>query len=212
MDNGSVILQQRVGPSSPIADGSQNLYPTVNRFSSALVAGYSAEYEEYVSRGECYCACNQSVVTWGTVLTATAVTFTLYNPAGSPVDLVLLSTGITFAACSTAGSLVYAANVNNAAVIPATNTLLTVRNARLDGSGGFGIAYSVTTLPAAPVAIRTAAFGPVTATAATGAIVDDVKGGIVIGPNTAVTIQGITIVGTGLVSMLWRERLRIKAA
>ena len=182
-----------------------------DRFGSLRTSRYAADLEEIASRGEVFYACNQAVVTWGTALTATAVTFTLYNPIGSPVDLVVLWTGLTIVTSTTAGSIVYAANVNNSAAAPATNTALVVRNAKLDASAGYGIAYSVTTLPAAPVAIRTLAFGPVTATASTGSIFDDVKGGIVLGPNTALTIQGITIVGTGLASMAWRERKRLAA-
>lgn len=206
-----VTLKSTVGPVNPAADNTDVGGLRSDRFGSLRTSQYAADYEEMVARGEVMCAANQSAVTWGTALTATAVTFTLYNPVGSPVDLVVLWTGITVVTSTTAGSVVYAANVNNAAVIPATNTTLTVRNAKLDGSAGYGIAYSVTTLPAAPVAIRTLAFGPVTATAGTGTISDDVKGAIVLGPNTAVTIQGITIVGTGLVSMFWRERKRLAA-
>jgi hypothetical protein len=202
-------LQFTVGPTVPQSDGAVITSPRIDRFGSSRFALYAADYEEMASRGEVMYAANQSVVTWGTALTATAVTFTLYNPLGSPVDLVLLNVGLTIVTSSTAGSIVLAANVNNAAAVPATNTALTVRNAKLDGSAGFGIAYSVTTLPAAPVAIRTLAFGPVTATASTGQINDDVKGSIILGPNTAVTVQGITIVGTGLVSMCWRERKRL---
>lgn len=207
----SLILQTRVGPTSPMADGSALQYPTVDRFGSLRGAQACAEYEEMVSRGEVYCACNQAEVTFGTGLTATAVTFTLSNPVGSPVDLVLLHVGITVRTSSTAGHLVLAANVNNAAAAVVHGTPLIVRNAKLDGSAGYGLADGAATLPAAPVAIRTLGFGPVTATATTGAIFDDVKGAVVLGPNTAVTVQGITIVGTGIISMFWRERRRLSA-
>jgi hypothetical protein len=203
----TVTLKYRVGPGGPDADGSEVLYPRTDRFHSLRIAPAAAEYEEMVSRGEVYCASNQSVVTFGTALTATAVTFTLYNPAGSPVDLVLLQCGVTILTAGTGGHLVYAANVNNSAAAPATNTSLSVRNAKLDLAAGYAQAYSATTLPAAPVAIRTLA----SAITAAGVfnIMDDLKGAIVIGPNTAVTVQGITIVGTGLISMFWRERKRL---
>ena len=36
-------------------------------------------------------------------------------------------------------------------------------------------------------------------------VADNVDGAIILGPNTAVTIQGITAVGTGIVSMVWEE-------
>ena len=162
-----------------------------------------APHYEAATRGKLMCASNQAVITFGTALTATAVTFTLYNPLGSPVNLVVLQTQVTVLTCSTGGHVVYAANVNNAAAIPATNTELVVRNCKLDGAAGFGKVYSVTTLPAAPVAIRPL-IGGITA-AGVASFVDYVDGCIVLGPNTAVTLQGITIVGTGLVGMVWEE-------
>lgn len=202
-------MQTKVGPTGPYADGSAIDYARAGRSGESVIAQAGGEYEEAASRGQLFCACNQAEVTFGTSLTATAVTFTLYNPVGSLVDLVLLHIGITVRTSSTAGHLVLAANTNNSAAIPATNTELVVRNCKLDASGGYGIAYSATTLPAAPVAIRALGFGPVTATATTGQISDNVNGAVVLGPNTAVTVQGITIVGTGIISMFWKERPRL---
>ncbi len=209
MDN--VNLTFRVGPGGPDADGSSVLYPRTDRFHNLRAVLAVGEYEEMTARGEVYCACNQTAVTFGTSLTQTAVTFTLYNPVGSPVDLVLLNVGVSFATGTTAGEIVLAANVNNNAAIPATNTALTVRNARLDGAAGYGIAYSATTLPAAPVAIRTVGYVVSTAPVNAGIINDEVKGAVILGPNTAVTVQGITVVATGLISMAWRERRRLAA-
>ncbi len=203
-----VTLRFRVGAASPDADGAEATYPRTDRFHSLRLAPCVAEYEEMCARGELFYACNQATVTYGTTLTATAVTFTLYNPQGSPVDLVLLGVGTSPRTCTVAGEIVLAANVNPSAAVPATNTSLQVYNAKLDGSAGYGVAYSVTTLPAAPVAIRTLAFGVTTTPTAAGIIWDDVKGAVILGPNTAVTVQGITFAGVGLISMLWRERRR----
>ncbi len=207
----NVNLTFRVGPGGPDADGSAVIYPRTDRYQNLRAVLAVGEYEEMASRGEVYCACNQAAVTFGTALTATAVTFTLYNPVGSPVDLVLLNVGVTFATGTTAGELVLAANVNNNAAVPGTNTALTVRNARLEGSAGYGVAYSVTTLPSAPVAIRTVGYVVSTAPVNAGILNDEVKGAVILGPNTAVTVQGITVVATGLVSMFWRERRRLAA-
>lgn len=204
-----VTLKFRVGPGGPDSDGSEVLYPRTDRFQSLRMVQAAGEYEELCSRGELYCACSQAAITFGTALTATAVTFTLYNPVGSPVDLVLMNVGVTVITGTTAGSIVLAANVNNSAAAPATNTSLTVRNAKLDGSSGYGVAYSVTTLPAAPVAIRTLGFVVSTAPVNAGIINDEVKGAVILGPNTAVTVQGVTVAGTGLISMLWHERKRL---
>ncbi len=205
-------LQCKVGPTLPAADGAlvDRLIRTGR--TGEIIIGYGvAEYEEAASRGELMCASGQAEVTFGTALTLTAVTFTLYNPVGSPVDLVLMNVGVTVRTATTAGHIVLAANVNNSAAIPSTNTALTVRNCRLDGSSGYGVAYSITTLPAAPVIVRTIAYVQSTTPLNTGIISDDVKGAVILGPNTAVTVQGLTIVGTGIISMMWRERKRLAA-
>ncbi len=209
MATDTVLLETRIGPVGPMADGTTLGYPRAGRSGEVIVADGCAPYEEAASRGQIFCAANQANITFGTALTATAVTFTLYNPVGSLVDLVLLWVGVTVSAATTAGHLVLAANLTNSAAIPGTNTELTVRNAKLDGAAGYAKVYSVTTLPAAPVAIRTVGFVPVTATATTGSIFDNVNGAVVIGPNTAVTLQGITSAGTGIVSMFWKERVRL---
>ncbi len=205
-----VTLRFRVGAASPDADGQDATYPRADRFHSLRLAPCVAEYEEMCARGELYCACNQATVTYGTALTGTAVTFTLYNPQGSPVDLVLLGVGTSPRTCTVAGELILAANVNPYAAA-VTGTALQVYNAKLDGSAGYGAAYSAATLPVAPVVLRTLAFGVTTTPASAGSIWDDVKGAVVLGPNTAVTVQGITYAGVGLISMLWRERRRAAA-
>lgn len=194
----------KVGPNAPQADGTTVLQGRVGKTGETIVSYGHGKYHEAVSRGNCFYASNQAEITFGTALTATAVTFTLYNPLGSTVNLSVLWCGITIRTASTPGHVVYAVNNVASAAIPATNTLLTCNNAKMGGVGGQGVAYSITTLPAAPTAIRTLACSSGTA-AGPNQIQDFVDGGILLTPNTAVTIQGITIVGTGIVSMLWEE-------
>lgn len=204
-----LVLQTRVGPTNAMADGSALQYPTVDRFGASRVTPSVGEYEEMASRNQLYTACNQAEVTYGTALTATAVTYTLYNPIGSPVDLVLFLVSWATRTSSTAGHLVLAANVNNSAAAVVHGTPLTVRNCKLDGSAGYGLADAAATLPAAPVAILALASMGVTVTGEQSSL--DIKGAVILGPNTAVTVQGITVVGTGVISMIWRERPRLAA-
>ena len=203
MATDTVQLETKVGPQTPQADGVVLQYPRGCKTGELGTSQCHAPHYEAASRGKLFMASNQSVVTFGTALTATGVTFHLYNPVGSPVNLVVLQTQITVLTAGTGGHIVYAANVNPLAAAPATNTELVVRNAKLDLAPGFGKAYSVTTLPAAPVAVRPF-IGAITA-AGIGAFVDYVDGAIILGPNTCLSIQGITIVGTGLIGMLWEE-------
>ncbi len=205
-------LQCRVGPSLPNSDGTVTDRILRTGRQGELIAGLGvAEYEELSSRGELFMAATQTVVTFGTSLTATGVTFCLYNPVGSLVDLVILEIGITAITQTAAGHLVLAANTNNAAAAVTFASNLTVYNAKLDGSSGYGLASRSFTLPVAPVAIRTVGYGVSAAPTNAGSIVDKVKGAVVIGPNTSVAVQGITFAGTGLISMLWRERKRLAA-
>lgn len=180
----------------------------LTRQKGLATADAHGRYFDAVDRGNCFFAQLTSACTWGTALTATAVTFTLYNPSGSGRNLVLLETTGTVISQSTAGSVVYAVNDIPGQAIPATTTALTIRNCKLgQGSSSVARAYSAATLPAAPIAVRN--FFSVAATAATGLtpvmLTDEVAGRIILTPNTAVTVQGITIVGTGFLSMMWEE-------
>ena len=203
MATDTLIVETRVGPTGFQSDGVTQQYPRTSRMGAWVTTPAHGKYAEASLRGRLYCAANQAEVTYGTALTATAVTFTLYNPIGSPVDLSLLQIGIATRTSSTAGHLLLAANVNNTAAAPATNTELTIRNCKLDGSAGYAKVYSATTLPAAPVAILALLSMGVTVTGEGNFV--DVDGAITLGPNTAVTVQGITVVGTGILSMVWEE-------
>jgi len=198
-----IQIEGQVGPLVPQSDGNKQAYPRYGKTGELIVSAGLPKYYELVSRGMCYMSSNQAEVTFGTALTATAVTHTIYNPQGSSVNVVLLQCATTIRTCSTPGHLVYAANVNNNAVAPATNTELIIRNAKLDLSAGYAKAYSATTLPAAPVAVRS--FGATITAAGVAPMIDYIDGAIILGPNTAITVQGITVVGTGIISFFWAE-------
>ena len=200
------ILQMRnelvVGPLTPQGDGTTQVGMRSGKTGGALVVQAHGALYEAASRGRIRSACNQTSITFGTALTATAVTFTLGNPTGSGYVLSVLSCGLTVITSTTAGSIVYASS----AIHTAVGTALGITNNYIGGgSSGVGLASAACTLPAAPVAFRTLAHGPVTATASTGSLRDYVNGGIVIYPGNAVTIQGITIAGTGIIDMQWEE-------
>ncbi len=209
MSDTTITLKSKVGPGGPDGDGSPVLYPRTDRFHSTRYAWAAAEYEEAASRGELFYANTQAAVTFEQAYALATQTLTLYNPVGSLVDLVLLEIGVAIKTAGTAGSLMLVANVNNAATAVAFASKLTPYNAKLDASAGYGIASISATLPAIPVAIRTVAYSVAAGATVTGNIVDKVKGAVVLGPNTAVTVQGLTIVGTGIISFLWRERKRL---
>src|SRR6266566_2625232 len=78
-------------------------------------------YQDPVSRGACFCASTQSVVNFGVALTASAVTFTLYNPINSGKNLVLLEATASVSG-TVAEAIVYAVNDTPGQAIPTTTT------------------------------------------------------------------------------------------
>ena len=204
------LVRGVVGPSVASGDGSP-VPMRLGRNGELIIGNGHGKYYEQVARGKCYHASMQAGASLGTALTATAVTLTLYNPLNSGVVLALLHAGVAITTVPGVGNVnfAYAINVNPIAVAPATNTPAVIRNCLLGGPAGVGLAYTATTLPAAPVIARMMPGGMYFATAAAAAapmsLTDWVDGSLVLAPNTAVTIQGIGIATSGIVSLMWEE-------
>jgi hypothetical protein len=198
-----------VGLATPRADGSTVHFQRLSNSLAQIVTQAHGRCHEAASRGALFAASLQAGTALGTALTATAVTFTLYNPAGSNVLLSIqnCAVGITTAPAGSA-VIVYASNHNVAAAVPSSVTALAsgIRTMPLGtGSGGRGIVYSAATLPAAPVAVRVHSTILATGSTAGAILNDDVGGAIVLAPNSAVTIQSIGTAVSGIVSMTWEE-------
>lgn len=206
-----MLAEMRVGqvPAANSAGFGEGAFSPMQatRTGEQRVSQAHARYAEAVARGNCFAGGNAAAVTFGTALTATGVTFHLYNPAGSKVNLYVMKCVINIITATTSGTIVYAANIAPTAAVPATNTAITIVNLLL-GSANAPQAklYSVTTLPAAPTQLRPV--GGAVATAAANApstVIDDVNGEIVVGQGCVLSVQGITIAGTGIIGMSWEE-------
>lgn len=206
-----MIIEGIVGPQTK-ADGTVT-QPRLGRLAEVLTGDSVGKYYELCRRGQIFAASMQAGAALGTALTATAVTFTLYNPSGSGVNLVLLQCALALTVPPTvtvavANAYVYAVNVNTAAAAPTSVTPLTVQSGLLGGGSGQGKAYSAATLPAAPVVARVHPLGQSNQTAvgdANTALVDYVDGALCLAQNTTVTLQGIGVASSGLISMVWAE-------
>ncbi len=124
------------------------------------------------------------------------------------MSLVVWRASLTVAACTVAGSIVYAVNnIPSSAAITANAAVTGGPKNALVGSpkGAQGLALSTATLPAIPLAWKVFAYVPVTANATSSNIEDPLDGMLIVQPNTAVTLQGITSAGSGLFSMVWEE-------
>jgi hypothetical protein len=169
-------------------------------------------YYEIARNGNLYHASMQAGASLGTALTATAVTLTLYNPSGSVVNLALMGVGVavtTYIAAAGNTQYVLAANVDQSAAIPATNTAGTARNNLLAASAGYGKVYTATTLPAAPVIVRSIGnlhvVGATPVSESSFNFWDNTDGALILQPNTAITLQGVGTASSGIVSMYWEE-------
>jgi hypothetical protein len=207
-----MILQGQVGP-QVVADGSQ-VNTRLGRLGELFISDSVGKYYELCRRGQIFSAAMQAGASLGTALTSTAVTLTLYNPAGSGVNLVLLQCGVnmtTVPVVAEVNTLVYAGNVNTAAAAPSTVTAAVIQSGLLGGAAGQGKAYTAATLPAAPVVVRTfplAWSNVVTTEGYVGGlgVMDYVDGALSLAQNTAVTIQQIAgTTASGIVFMTWAE-------
>lgn len=164
-------------------------------------------YQEAALRGNIYLASNQAGIAATAGLSATSTVFTIYNPLGSGVNLVLLDVcaqATLDPAADAAVWLVANATINQAA--PTGVTPLVVRGSFLGNAAGKGIAYSAATLAAAPVVIRPLLTGA-WATAVGFANLycrDEIAGSIIIPPSIYVSVQASAAI-TLAVSMTWEE-------
>lgn len=179
-----------------------------DRTGALVTQNAHGRYTEAVLAGRVWLASNQAGQATSTGLSTTQTGFTLTNPAGSGVNIVLLQVCVALTtAPAAAATLVLAANVNTAAAAVTQTTALTVRNALLGTGGtGNGLAASAVTLPAAPVVVRTIGGGPVGAvTLNTAYIMDEVDGGLILVPNTAISLSSITTAISGIFTFVWEE-------
>lgn len=156
-----------------------------------------------------YFASTQAGVATSTALSTTQTGFTLTNPAGSGVNLIVLQFRGAFTTAPAAiATLVMAANVAPAAAAVTQTTPLVVRSAKLGNpSGATGLAASAVTLPAAPVVVRGLG-GPVaTGSVSQMQVVDDIDGSLVLVPGTALSVNSLTTAISGVWTMVWREVL-----
>lgn len=203
-----MLAEGIVGPRTA-TDGS----PASQRYgrdSSQCVQDSHAHFQEAVERGNVYCASNTAAVTVGATLTATNITYSLTNPAGSGVRLVLWRACVGIVTSTTAGVIMLAGCIATGAAAVVHGTPITsVINCKLGSNtintGNKGLVDSASTAPSAPLPLRVLGFMPVTATASTGFIDSNLDGEFQLMPGTSVYLQGLVAVGTAVFSMTWEE-------
>lgn len=164
---------------------------------------------QYISNSSdnVFTAANQAGQALSTALSTTQTGFTLTNPVGSGVNLIILQIRVIFTTAPAGiASVVAAANVNPIAAAVTQTTPLTVRSAKLGSSQQpAGLAASAVTLPAAPVVVRGLG-GPVaTGSVSQMQVVDDVDGALALTPGTALSINCLTTAISAITSITWAE-------
>ena len=210
----SISLVGQVGPQI-LQDGTAQSFRQ-GKAGEMSVSENQGRYYEVTYRGLKFNASNQAAVTAPTALTASSVNFTLYNPLGSGVNLVVSHIDIVAAqvAETTAGTyqVLLVANTTPSQAAPATVTALTPQS-NLLGSGKLPQAkvYSTATLAATPTVIKPLlsltnqiALGPLGVQAQI-----EIAGSIIVTPGNYISVQGISTTETtapGLTcGMTWDE-------
>jgi hypothetical protein len=192
----------------------QTIPSSFGEFGDQLATELMPRYYQNTYRGQKFSACNTAAVTIG-ALTATNVSYALYNPPNSGKNLVIVDAG--FGAGSTvfgSGAVFFA--YNSQSTTPLGTTALTIKGNLLTGAAAPSVAqaYSAATLSGTPIAVRPF-FGCVAAAASTVTpisaqsvpfVKDDVAGEIIVAPGGVLSVQGsVAAVAVGFVGISWDE-------
>ena len=200
-----MLIQSKVGKTNNSKGSNPDLRS--GNGGELIVGNAGAKYMEAVLNGNVYIGANLggTPVTTQAGLSATTPALALYNPIGSGVNLVLLTVTVDITTSPAAASgLMLAYNLANAAA-PTLTTLANVTNALVGNLKlPVGQCARVSTLAAAPLALRM--LGGTTGAAAIGGVqlIDKVDGEIIITPGVAISIQATSATAL-LSSFTWEE-------
>lgn len=197
-------IEGLAGP-SVLADGAI-APPRLARTGEFIESQLHGRYFESGVRGNMYTASLQASTALTVGLSATAIGLILTNPAGSGFNLVLTDLTLALTTAGTTSAVVLAAVVNPVAAAVVQTTPVAVRKTLLGASGsGVGLAATAATLPAVPVVVR-AIGGPVAAGMTTPPYIrDEIAGGLILAPGTAIATCSISAAISGIVSITWEE-------
>lgn len=208
----SILSDGQVGPRK-VGDGTENPLRTCNTGEIAVSDAHARFYESAV-RGNIYHVANQSGITTQAGLSATTPPLTLYNPAGSGVNGVIIYAGCVNSVAFAAAAVIWVAVNTNIVAAAVTGTLTTAHRSGLLGSSTSNKVQALlaATLPAAPVAVATLGVG------LTGAITLQptlptlgrfFDGGLILYPGAAISLQTSTASGASgfFGEFIWEEVL-----
>lgn len=200
-----MLFQGQVSPQQLAAGVQANV--ALGKGAEMLVSEYQGRYYSLTYAGKVFSACNQAAKAL-TTLSATYTGHLIYNPLGSGVNAILLQCSVAVATAPAGiSNMHYEGTLITQTTAPTTNTTNTVFN-NLFGNTSVAqsSSYNVSTLPAAPVAVRALGGGPnATGSVTTPFIVDDIAGLMIVGPGTYVGLGYLTTAISVIASFTWAE-------
>lgn len=201
-----MLAEVKIGP-RVLADGAQ-VEQRGDKSAALVVADGHGRYQEPVYRQRVWTAAGQAAVSLGAGLSATSV-WSLYNPIGSGVNLVLLEFTFAFSAAPAAAAVVFLTIPGTTGqATPTGLTLLATpwSNALVGSAFQSSVArvYTAATLAAVPIVYRVlgsvVAVGSLTPPTLGG----EIAGLIIVPPGAHVTLQA-SAAASGFPSMTWEE-------
>lgn len=184
-----------------LSTGGEEKSLSQGKYGELLVSQFGPRLFEAVRSGRVFVGGTAATgVAPGTAVGTTAA-FTLANPSGSRVSMVVLKVTCAYVSGTLgAGVIHYVGNVNPAAA-EVTGTAITVSKTYLSQSsaGNKGLAFTTATLPATPTVLRP--FASLTALLASTAVApyvieDKVDGEFVIAPGCSLSLEATAAAGS----------------
>lgn len=207
-------LNARVGPAYQ-ADGNATQDVRQDAHGALIVLQAGGKYKEAVKRGNVYSATSAAAGVALTNALGTTSEFTLYNPVGSGKNFILHKITYSLRAGTSGARVVHLTAGPTTDAVPSGGTAITPKN-RLLGAANASVAtagegMTCTTQAAKMVDILCTTNEAVFATTALNdeLIEKDLDGSLIVGPGTAIHVQGTGDAGSGTpkvcISCQWEE-------
>lgn len=206
----SILIDGQVGPRA-VSDGSENPIRTCRTGEQAVSDAHPRFYEP-TARGNLYSVANQAGITTQAGLSATTPALTLYNPAGSGVNAVIIYAGFVATVAFAAASVVWLGVNTNIVAAVVTGTATTAHRNNLLGNTASPKIQPLlaATLPAAPVAVASLGVGltgAITTLPSMQTIGRYFDGSLILSPGSTLSFQTSTASGASgfFGELIWEE-------
>lgn len=197
----------QIGPSAAWGSDGSNIELRQGRTGDLIATELQGRYFENCYRNQMFAAMNTAAQAISLTGTTTYTGLAVYNPAGSNKNLALLEAIFcpTIVATGVYAMMLFSQPI--ATGIPAGATVLPISTNLNAGSSSVARVMTSGTLAANPVILRPLyGFGWITAVAQNAlGLKDELAGGIIVPPGSAVGFVALTTAITGLAYLSWAE-------